>query len=758
MSKRKITGILQYGTRKYNKPVQKLQAGGYVSFAKAYDWRDDPYEIMLLQQKAAQDNAYARGSGSRGGRGSGASSGTANKNIDTFARIKGGLRVTNENFNARVQKDQEEYYNQITSGALDPGSAQGQIAFQRLVNEHGRLEEIAVKEEANFTDALSKIDVEDRQTLAISSDGNAMVWDLKGIGQKIPMSKYLDNVDKYQIMKIDEFADWKSNKDTGLQAGYTDEFLKKNAVGYNTLKKTYIDGKEDLIQYAFLNGKIVKKNNSDDSGAAPIVDIAQFKTGLNNLLSGKDFYSESNGTIKPESRTNIYMEIANNLYSDIMSNSAIGSRLEASLTAELLSDKRQIDHIYGLRTTKEKENYLEEQKRFLLANKLVDKNFKLPKTVQDSGAGDSSSKAKANSLTADMGSFFDSSEVSRFVFGKGIATPGGTRIADLSLPVVKDGLSPADILGVTDPKASPDEKRRANNYYHNKAIHTRADTTDVYSAGGVNFKQLLPSNEAVKDFIANDTVIAPNETMPMMLVPMDGNGKIRVKDMMELVSLKMDSKRRFLASVKGKINITTRAEDLLPGNLDPKAASDAREYQRWVKKGFDINKYQANFDKDKSAENLANLKMAKDSFEVIKQTSAAFSKKFGNNPIRMQPMLGTWIIFDDNKANIKEAMDKNPASIGNSMIYPASDSDIKYLQEVNGVDHTSWVPFTDDNIYKTMVFSKIKSLGKVSAEKGEKMVDAAQQGDIWDKMLNTLSGNSSASNPSRRNIALFLMQ
>jgi hypothetical protein len=32
----------------------------------------------------------------------------------------------------------------------------------------------------------------------------------------------------------------------------------KEAVGYNTMRKTYIDGKEDVIQYAFRNGQIVK--------------------------------------------------------------------------------------------------------------------------------------------------------------------------------------------------------------------------------------------------------------------------------------------------------------------------------------------------------------------------------------------------------------------------------------------------------------------------------------------------------------------
>jgi hypothetical protein len=47
----------------------------------------------------------------------------------------------------------------------------------------------------------------------------------------------------------------------------SDEFLKENAVGYNTMRKTYIDGKEDVIQYAFRNGQIVKKAATGDAWA-----------------------------------------------------------------------------------------------------------------------------------------------------------------------------------------------------------------------------------------------------------------------------------------------------------------------------------------------------------------------------------------------------------------------------------------------------------------------------------------------------------
>jgi hypothetical protein len=48
--------------------------------------------------------------------------------------------------------------------------------------------------------------------------------------------------------------------------------LKENAVGYNTMRKTYIDGKED-IQYALRNGQIVKKAATGDALGEDIYDV-----------------------------------------------------------------------------------------------------------------------------------------------------------------------------------------------------------------------------------------------------------------------------------------------------------------------------------------------------------------------------------------------------------------------------------------------------------------------------------------------------
>jgi hypothetical protein len=56
------------------------------------------------------------------------------------------------------------------------------------------------------------------------------------------------------------------------------------------MRKTYIDGKEDVIQYAFRNGQIVKKAATGDALGEDIYDVELFKKGLNNMMAGGGFY------------------------------------------------------------------------------------------------------------------------------------------------------------------------------------------------------------------------------------------------------------------------------------------------------------------------------------------------------------------------------------------------------------------------------------------------------------------------------------
>jgi hypothetical protein len=103
----------------------------------------------------------------------------------------------------------------------------------------------------------------------------------------------------------------------------------------------------------------------------------------------------------------------------------------------------------------------------------------------------------------------------------------------------------------------------------NQAIDSYTDKSEIYIPSGDNFRTLLGNSaEAVKQFISEDAVIAPNENMPIVFMPMDASGKIRTQDMLKLTPMKLDARRAFIKSSKGKLGgivINTPAENLLPG-------------------------------------------------------------------------------------------------------------------------------------------------------------------------------------------------
>jgi hypothetical protein len=48
-------------------------------------------------------------------------------------------------------------------------------------------------------------------------------------------------------------------------------------------------------------------------------------------------------------------------------------------------------------------------------------------------------------------------------------------------------------------------------------------------------------------------MLAPNENMPIVFMPMDASGKIRTQDMLKLTPMKLDARRAFIKSSKGKL-------------------------------------------------------------------------------------------------------------------------------------------------------------------------------------------------------------
>jgi hypothetical protein len=89
------------------------------------------------------------------------------------------------------------------------------------------------------------------------------------------------------------------------------------------------------------------------------------------------------------------------------------------------------------------------------------------------------------------------------------------------------------------------------------------DKSEIYIPSGDNFRTLLGNSaEAVKQFISEDAVIAPRICLLYLCLWM-----LLVKKLGWLDSMKLDARRAFIKSSKGKLGgivINTPAENLLP--------------------------------------------------------------------------------------------------------------------------------------------------------------------------------------------------
>lgn len=766
MQRRKISGILKYGTRAYTGPVKKLQEGGFVAVGAGYDWRDDPYEIMLLRNQAAQDIAKTRAAASYA-RKAGSTKTVKDPTIPGFVALKGGLQVTNDAINNQYQAYQKEFYNQVeTNGTEWLTTVAGQRAAQQVINLGITLEEKAKTEETNFNDAFGKIKPEDRTVFAISSNGNMMVRNKStGKGEAIDTDTYLKGVEKYQPMTVDEFADWKRTEDTALQSGLTDEFLKGGAVGYNSIKSTFIDGHEDAINLSFLgDGKIVRKKIG--GGTDYVTDVRIFKDGVDALMKGFAFDAPQL-TQQEVNKANDARAVANEVYTDIMAKTGDRSQLEASLTAEVLRDDRYKAAIFHEKDPAKKAEILEEQKRLALVSKLFDKNKK--SASGDGGKSDSPDQDKRDpdAITPFGGlmAFYNPSTVGQFTLGVGIQQGKQRQVADVNMPAVWDGIGPAMIKLEVNPDANETAKKQ-NNMLHNNAISPVINKSEFYLPGGQSLSKALGGKGKATEFIGDYTVIAPNESMPIVYKPIDSAGNDVTAQLLKLAPVKLAIRQKFLAATKGKLtrdgkpyNVTTSAEQLLPGNIDPKKQRDTKEYQLWLADGMKVGDYQQDVT-NKVPGAVQRLARAKEARAAINQATAAFYREFKGKEVTMQPMLGTWIIFDNEDVDFKSKMDLATANgVGGNLIKPANAKEQAFLQKVNGIDNSTKLNPMQDEVYKMLVFNKILPLNTIAANGGAKLSHIETYGKIQDKIVNFMSGQNPTSNPQDTKLVYeFLMQ
>jgi hypothetical protein len=197
-------------------------------------------------------------------------------------------------------------------------------------------------------------------------------------------------------------------------------------------------------------------------------------------------------------------------------------------------------------------DYLETQKKLLLVSKIVDKN----KKPSSGGGGESESedgggtkhKTTGTALFADLEAVYNPNEVSQYTIGVNTDNIKKRTVNDVNMPMVRGGLTAANLKLVIDPKASPDLKTQQITLCKTRLLILTQTSLRFISRD--NFRTLLGNSaEAVKQFISEDAVIAPMRICLLYLC-LWMLGKIRTQDMLKLTPMKLDARRAFIKSLR----------------------------------------------------------------------------------------------------------------------------------------------------------------------------------------------------------------
>lgn len=759
MTKRKNTGLIKYGTRKYSNKTQKFQEGGFAAVSQAYDWRDDPYEIMLLQQKAAEKNARIRSSGKK-------STGTTKvPKIGAFKSIEGGLEGATEAANEALRGSFNAYKEQIKANGIDwVNSEEGQFMHQGIVNSASELEYKLKLQKKNFDDALGAIDDIDKEALAISSKGNIMVRDVKDPSKvgKISLYQYMQGVEKYEAMTTNEFANWKNKYDVSMDSSLEEEFLRKNAVDRSSIYDTFVKDFDDSLQYLIHNNKIMKKDNGDGSVSKQIMN-ADFVAGVKNIMNYGTFEDAIN---KPgDANTNYIGRAVTTIFSDIMEkNSSDKSRLLASLRAEVLRDRANLSDISKLGTAEEKMVYLDKKVKAALIQKVIDKGYKKAASSGGGSEGGEAGSSKANSFgyLGSLTKFADGTQTSRYTMGSRALVNGEERVQALDMPMVKGGISAADYKLTVDPKASKEDMQQ-NSPLHNDAVAKISDMNagEVYTESGERLSDLLQNDSAVNDLLGSKSVITKNSSSEIIMMPFYKDGKMAVKEFARLKDVKMKLREAFLVSMKDDLKKEglgdIPANQLIAGNTDQRVQKAYARYTTWIEKALNIKKFRASYDEKPTPENQRLLNHAADASRALNTASASVGQIFGNKPVMLQPVVRISITYDNDAVDIKDMIEDRARknNYGMGTVKDLSPSEEEFINDVNKIDAWNPLGWFSDNRYKMNIFAKVKTSAEQAHEQGQKTGAITKIGEIDDQIKQYINSVGLVSNPDLMNTIRF---
>lgn len=767
MHKRKNLGIIKYGPRlSKNKLSIKFQQGGFVSVSSGYNWREDPYELMLLKQEQAGGSGRGYGSG-RKSSGSGSSSTKLPKDpkVPKFELLTGGLTSSRNTLNSLYAQEHNKFQEKArTVGTSWLASYEGQNAYNDLMNRGIQYQSALDSEKEDFDNASKGLTVTEKDVYAISSNNNTiMVRDREtGKAEEKTMADYTANVESYVPMKLSDFIEWKKKEDTSIDSnGLINRYINNRALSPEKAYETYIEPKEDSINYIVNKGMISEKT---DKGVVPIDSINNWKEVMHTISkNGLSEYYKNNAD-----QAAVYETMFKSIYTSVMSSTEDGSRLAASLDSELLHDNMFKAALYNVPKAG-RPKFMQDQRNILLVSKVM---------KQDIFKGEEAEKSKSTTIKNPyLGVLADistgvGSDMYTIGANTGIAGDSDNRVVTTSLPTQVGAISPAKLNIATTP-----EEYKKNTKNNNLITNTETDkmsyTNIIYAANGEkahNISGVTPTQ--FNSYVQKNTALAPSANANVVFLPFRESDNSVLLELLPLVDkYRLNSKEAFLKvnnelaskfPKSGIKKINLEAGSILPGG-NTKAKQDAyRRYTTWLADGTEDNvaKLQKELNTSKTRDAAIRLAMANTAFNQVNTLAAIMEKNYKG--IIMAPMLQTTNIVDsEGDIDFKTDYIENAKAkgFGEHLIKDVTDGGYKdHMNEVMDIDNFSWNPAAAE-YQETVFYTRIKSLSKMLSEGIDETTKASldEASAVEREYLDNISKMSALSTPSVANVLKILM-
>jgi len=729
MKKRKQVGLLKYSDR--ITLTKKFQGGGSFSgFAGGYNWREDPYEMMLLKDRLNKERFDEYGpKGRYGKRGtSGArrpgytKPKTTKEGVIEPVVIKDGLAGTVSHFNQKLKSQFNGLKTILENNGIEVLNSN---KFKQLYAEYKANAEnytyIAKNEEDSLDKAMEYMnnDIRDRNALAIATNGFMVVLDQDNNMKEVSNEDYMNNLQNYSTKTKGELVQFLKDNYTGkFGLKIMDTYIGNGALGSNSIDSVFMDGKKENLKYKAKEGKIILNNSLTSSGA---ISIEELMAETDNFIR-----NDVNMTTATNSKFDIY-EIAGSLYREALDGSNDKSAFRASLMSEVFKNRDNLELLF--KSKKEnKKRILDRMIQVELMSRVFDSSLKLDSSSAGGGVSDGApvglQAVRKDPKVASMDAaaydiIYSKGSHTRYIIEKNDAIkisddPADTTssVSGLALPTVNNfiPLSSLNIPVAGSDDAENKTKIAQANIIYNPIFTNFSSLENYYTVDGISIPGMLGGKTIANNFMIGHTAIDNSKGVDLVWMPVHGDGTPAVEVSKGLNKLKIDAIEQVVvtynkyAKDKGLETIDKKlVKRMLDGNFKDTAVKSKMKLLNEVISSAqlvnkDLEKGKGNYSKDM-------VKLSRSIGDTVLGLKTDIKSTYPD--IRLGKFLAVRILVDNDikiDGTRYEDKYKNAKGKGKAVdIHKVEDTQKNYLDDTIGKDSMGWFSLRPDSIYTTVL-------------------------------------------------------